>query len=64
MSQPTQTSESELEAAIVAQGAVAQALHRIGMRAQALAAFGLMRDLIARRAPETVARMKEKRGRA
>lgn len=53
---------AELEAAIVAQGAIAQALYRVGARTASVAAFHLLADLVAQRTPETVARMEAQRG--
>lgn len=53
---------AELEAAIVAQGAIAQALYRVGARAASVAAFCRLADLVAQRTPETVARMEAERG--
>ncbi len=54
--------ERELEAAIVAQGVIAQTFYRVGSREQAVVAFRLMRELIARRSPEMVARMEAQKG--
>lgn len=53
---------AELEAAIVAQGAIAQALYRVGARTASVAAFCRLADLVAQRTPETVARMEAERG--
>jgi len=57
-----QPSPAELEAAIVAQGAIAQALYRVGARTASVAAFCRLADLVAQRTPETVARMEAERG--
>jgi len=53
---------AQLEAAIVAQGAIAQSFYRVGDHDQARAAFRYMADLVALRTPETVARMEAERG--
>jgi hypothetical protein len=53
---------AQLEAAIVAQGAIAQAFYRVGARTASVAAFCRLADLVAQRTPETVARMEAERG--